>query len=301
MFAALGALKREAGRPRGLELKLRDIDEIAYFRFLSALAQIEGVLFAVLTDMATNDVRAIQHHQRDQAKHIVKHTDKMLHENGRAALKRLADQVLELPAQLYVQLQCQLVLVDSIARSASLYFVQRHPKALGHFRWRIDQKDATRTKYERSFFTLTPPLLQSKSFAEPWTMLEGADYSAFNRFEFPPGEEPTYLRDVYGVDTGPQPPFNLGKLFREDFRFVDSKRTPGVQVADLLAAGIRRTLRRRFDDNDRASRLLGTIMVQAEQRRPPVKLVTLSDEGLLAENAANLVRAMTAHARPMLA
>lgn len=94
---------------------------------------------------------------------------------------------------------------------------------------------------------------------------------------------------------------NLGKLFRESFKFVDSKQSPGVQVADLLAAGIRRTLRGGFDHNLRASRLLGGIMVQAEQRRPPVRLLTLSDERVLTRHARDLVVAMARHARPMLA
>ena len=301
MADALSALKRETDWPPNRELKLKNISEATYFRFLKRLAQLDGLLFAVLTDMGTNNVANTQRHQRNQAASIVKHIDKMLHQNGRTALQQLAAQVAALPAQLYIQLVCQVELVDMIARSASLYFVQRHPKTLGNFRWRIDQKNATRTKYERSFFAVTPALLQSKSLDEPWIMLKDADYSAFDRFDFPPGEEPCYLREAYGIDTGPEPPMNLGKLFRENFDFVDSKLTPGVQVADLLATGIRRTLRLGFDDNSRASRLLGAIMVQGERRQPPVKLLTLADERDLTGDARGLVAAMTDRARPMLA
>lgn len=190
MCAALAMLKRETSWPQSRELKLRDIREATYFRFLARLARLDGVLFAVLTDMATNDIAATQRHQQDQAANVVKHVDKMLHQTGRAALHQLSDQVASLSPQLYVQLQCQVELIDTIARSASLYFVQRHPKTLGHFRWRIDQKNATRTKYERSFFALTPALLQSRSLADPWIMLEGADYSGLDRFDFPPEKNP---------------------------------------------------------------------------------------------------------------
>ena len=300
MSAALATLKRETRWPKGRELKLKNIGEATYFRFLARLAQLDGVLFVVLTDMTTNDITATRRHQRDQVANIIKHVDKMLHENGRAALHQLSAQVAGLSAQLYVQLQCQVELIDMIVRSASLYFVQRHPKTLRHFRWRIDQKNATRTKYERSFFALTPALLQSRSLTDPWIMLKGADYGGFDRFDFPPGEEPTYLREAYGIDTGPEPVRNLGKLFRENFEFVDSKRSPGVQVADLLAAGIRRTLRQGFDDNLLASRLLGAMMVRGERRRPPVRLLTLSDERVLTGDARGLVAAMTSYARPML-
>ena len=300
MSTALANLKRETLWPQSRELKLKNICESTYFRFLAHLAQLDGVLFAVLIDMATNNITTIQRHQRNQAAKIIKHVDKMQHENGRVALHQLSDQVAGLSPQLYVQLQCQVELIDTIARSSSLYFVQRNPKTLEHFRWRIDQKNATRTKYERSFFALTPGLLQSRSLADPWIMLKGADYSGFDRFDFPPGEEPTYLREAYGIDTGPEPPVNLGKLFRENFKFVDSKQSPGVQVADLLAAGIRRSLRQDFDDSVHASRLLGAMMVQGEQPRPPVRLLTLSDEGVLTGDAQGLVAEMTRYARPML-
>lgn len=299
MLAALVRLKREAGSPGNRELKLKDLSELQYFKFLSHLGELEGVLFSVLIDMGTNDAVTIQEHQQGQASSIVKHIDKMRHEGGRAALQLLADQVADLPPQLYVQLQCQVVLVDTITRSASLYFVQRHPKTLGHFRWRIDQKNTTRTKYERTFFTMTPAILQSRSIAEPLVTLEGADYSAFNRFEYAPGEEPAYLRETYGIDTGPEAVFDVGKLFREDLKFVDSKKSPGIQVADLLAAGVRRTLRQEFHDNDRASSLLGSIMVQAEHRRPPLRLITLTQDEYRTGAPANLVRAMTKRARRM--
>lgn len=301
MDAALAALKREMHWPRHSELKLKNVAQASYFRFLTRLAQLDGVLFAVLTDMATNDVATTQCHQRNQAASIVKHVDKMLYEGGRVSLQRLANEVASLPPQLYVQLQCQVALVDMIVRSAPLYFVQRQPKTLGRFRWRIDQKNATRTKYEHSFFTMAPALMQSKSSDEPWTMLNGADYSALDRFDFPPGEEPRYLREVYGMDTGPRPLMNLGKLMRENFQFVDSKLVPGVQVADLLAAGIRRTLRQGFDDNHCASQLLGAIMVQGEKRTPPVKLLTLSYERDLIGDARGLITAMARSARPMRA
>ncbi len=102
-------------------------------------------------------------------------------------------------------------------------------------------------------------------------MLEGAVYSALDRFLYPPDRKPTYLSDVYGLDAGCGPAWNLGEMLREDFRFVDSRKIPGVQVADLLAAGLRRVLRQGFTDNKRASQLLGSIMVQATRGEPPMR------------------------------
>ena len=300
MVDALDHLKREVGSPGIREIKLKHVSEHAHFRFLSALSQLDGVLFSVLIDMGANDKDTIQRHQQWQAAGITKNIGSMKYEAGRGAVQNLSDEVIDLSPQLYVQLQCQIILVEAILRSATLYFVQRRPETLGHFRWRIDQKNVTWTKYERTFFTLTPAILQTKFILKPWVMLDGADYGGFNRFKFPPGEEPTFLRDQYGIDSCRTPPDNLGKLCRENFEFVDSKQSPGVQVADLLAAGLRRTLRQGFADNDHASRLLGSIMVQSKLGQPPVTLMTLGEEDCLAGTHANLVRAMISWARNML-
>lgn len=300
MGETLEQLKRQAGSSRSREVKLRNVTEHSYFRFLSALSQLDGVLFSVLIDMGANDEQTIQRHQQGQVAGITKNIGRMKYEAGRRAVRHLANQVLDLSPQLYVQLQCQVLLVDMIVRAAMLYFVQRSPKTIGHFRWHIDQKDATRTKYERTFFALTPALLQTKSISNPWDLLEGADYSSFSRFEFPPGEEPTYLRDQYGIDSGPEPVGNLGKLCREKFEFVDSKESPGVQVADLLAAGLRRALRQGFADNDHVSRLLGSMMVQRAHNQPPVILATLGADDYLTGTHATLIRAMGNHARRMV-
>lgn len=302
MLDVLARLKEEAGAPYAREIKLKDLDEPTYFQFLSSLGKLEGILFSVLIDMGVHDASMIQEHQDGQVAGILRHIDKMRHPNGRVAIQRLADEVADLAPQLYVQLQCQVALVDTVVRSALLYFVQRRPETLGHFRWRIDHKDVNETAYERSFFSLTPVLLQSKSIREPLVTLEGADYGAFRRYEYAPGEEPSYLKDDYGIDSpGPDPGINIGKLFRDDFRFVDSKATPGVQVADLLSAGIRRTLREGFAANDHASRLLGGLMVQAPGHQSPARLIALSrDDQSLGGRPADLIRIMTGSARNML-
>ncbi len=127
MLDELARLKRRVRVPRNDEVKLRDLTEADYFGFLHGLGDLNGVLFAVLIDMASNDVATVEDHRSRQATKIVEHVDKMVYESGRNAVERLGDQVLKLPAQLYVQLQCQLMLFDTLLRSSLLYFVQRRP------------------------------------------------------------------------------------------------------------------------------------------------------------------------------
>ena len=94
----------------------------------------------------------------------------------------MADRVARLSPQLYVQLQCQIVLIEQIIRYATLSYVQRHLRTLGDFRWRIDQKDDSRTAYEIAFSGLVPMLLQTRGLSCPLLTLEGADYREFSRY-----------------------------------------------------------------------------------------------------------------------
>ena len=266
----LTRLKRKAGVSCANEIKLGNIYENDYFDFLFNLGKLNGALFTVATDSGIYSEADIVIHQEGQAAKITKHKDVMHYESGRRELEKLSEQVRSLSPQLYVQLQCQIRMTFMIVRDGILYFVQRFPKALSRFRWRIDQKNSTRTEYEKAFFTLTPPLIQTMSIKEPIPKLAGADYSAFQRFDYPEGESPTYLKDVYGIDIGDKDhSLNIGQLIREDFKFVDSKTNQGIQVADLLATGIRRCLRRGFTDNRKAAQLLGSLMVQRNSNSPP--------------------------------
>jgi hypothetical protein len=299
----LTKLKRAAGVASSAEIKLRDLDENDYFDFLSRLGTLRGVLYSVATDAGVNRVDDVVAHQRQQAEKITEHKAKLHHAKAREGLEALATQVRELAPQLYVQLFCQIDLISEIVKYGSLYFVQRLPRTLGNFRWRIDQKNSIQTEYERAFLTLTPPILQTISLRDPLIMMIGADYSSFRRFDYPAGEAPTYLKDDYGIDLREDgPKLNLGKLMREDLKFEDSTENQGVQVADLLAAGVRRCLRSQFKDSRSAARLLGRLMVQAKKPRPPIRLLGFAGaEEAVNDDVARLLNIMRKTCRPLVA
>ncbi len=229
MRAALDQLKRSVG-PSSTEVKLTALRERDYFDFLARLGRLNGIVFVVATDAGVNRLADVVKHRNEQAAKIVVHKDRLHHESARRGLQDLSDQVKSLAPQLYVQLHCQVNLISWIVLDGILYFVQRFPRALGNFRWRIDQKNSTRTEYEKAFVALTPALLQTISLGEPLPMLEGADYSAFQRFEYPEEERPTYLTAAYGIAMrNNYPGLNIGKLIREDLKFEDSKNNYGVR------------------------------------------------------------------------
>lgn len=284
------------------EVKLKDLSEDVYAEFLRMLQRFEGVMYFVATNAAMNTPIVIKQHQAEQVKKILEHIDKMVYESAREGLRHLAQRVERLPHQLYVQMICQVQLVLQILLSGILFFVQRHPSTLGRFQWRIDQKNSTVTDYEEAYTQVLPAFLQSASLREPIPMLEGADYSSFDRMYFPKGQEPTYLRDAYGImlEEEDDRRINVGKIVCEDVLFVDSRSDFGVQVADLLASGLRRCLRNQFKNNERIASLLGSIMVQREHRNVPVQLVSLGESWKVSNIVTASLYSMRASARSML-
>ena len=299
---ALSPLKLTAGLPSDKEVKLNQLCEERYFEFLHKLGKLNGVLFSVATDAGMNQDTQIQYHKDNQVDLITKHKQKMKYKSGRESLQLLSDQVRGLSPQLYVQLQCQVMLISLVVRYGTLYFVSRYPKSLSRFRWRIDQKNSTQTEYETALLNVAPALLQSSTLKDPMPMLVGADYSSFSRFEYARGTEPTYLQEDYGIDQNTDAPsLNIGFLMREDLQLVDSRDSWGVQIADLLAAGLRRTLRHQFNDNRRAASLLGRLMTQRENNNPPVYLLTLSAlDQFSSSSVTEVVQLMQSVCRPML-
>lgn len=284
----------------GAETKLKHLSDEQYIWFLSELKRLGGVAFAVAVDAGLHSHSEIELHRNRQADKIIEHREKMVYETARQGLTDLSSQIRSLPVQLYTQLTCQLMLFHKVLTVATLYFVQRHPPALGHFRWRLDQKEKAPTAYENAFRKVLPAILQTMSLEEPMIMLEGANYSHFERFNYPKGNEPTYLLDQYGVEIEGGPVTNIGQVVKEDFELVDSAGCAGVQVADLLSSGFRRILRGGFSDPETVARMLGGNMVQEVRNQVPVMLVSLGKTAEVSGSVAHLLRIISTSTRHML-
>jgi hypothetical protein len=107
------------------------------------------------------------------------------------------------------------------------------------------------------------------------------------------------LKDDYGIESNGG--LNIGKMIGEDFQLVDSASTHGVQVADLIASGIRRLFRGGFTAEDQVAFRLGANFVQPLQRETAVQLVSLDLTASVDEKAARLIHQMDAAARPIIA
>lgn len=298
---ALAVLKSKTttSAKRGGEIKLRDTSERDYFQFLTRLVNLDGVLFAAVTDAGRNDLADIRSHQKEQAAKIRTNIPLMIHEEVKQKIGLLADQLEALSPQLYVQLHLQVNMIFDVINRALLYFVQRDPITLRRFKWRIDQKNSSKTDFEDAFEKVAPAFLQTKSIDEPFIKMEGADYSALAPYEYEEGKIPTFLSEATGIEI--RHALDIGKLLRKDLEFEDSKHSEGIQIADLLASGIRRCLRNGFDDNQTAAQLLGRLMIHGQKQRPPVQVIGFNEAVLPAASpVAKAINTMIKYSRSML-
>lgn len=280
------------------EVKLNAVSEEHYLRFVHELARTHALLFATATDAGVNSPATLLHHQRTQVAKIRENIPRMKYEGGRHGVVLLADQLEKISPQLYAQLVCQVDLLHDVVSRSINYFVQRIPAAVAAFRWRIDQKNTSKTTYEEAFEKIAPALLQTRSFKEPAVRVEGFDYRRMVAFEYAEGEAPDYLEVEYGLRI--QHALNLGKILRDDLKFEDSKENTGIQVADLLASGLRRCLRGGFHANSKIAAAIGCLTLQNQRGSHPIHLVSFSEERDADEAASEVVKTIGKASRPML-
>lgn len=292
------ALKLSTATSVSNEVKLNDIPEGRYVSFLESLSKTNLLLFATATDAGYNAPERIARHQKNQVDKVRENIPRMRYEGGRQGVRTLADQLEVIPLQLYAQLVCQVDLLHDVVGRSINYFAQRIPGTLTEFRWRIDQKNTSKTTYEDAFEKIAPVLLQTRSIREPGARVEGFDYRRMAAYEFQDGQPPDYLAEEYGVHV--ENALNIQKLIRGNLKFEDSKRSYGIQVADLLASGLRRCLRGKFQDNDAAAMALGRLTLQNQRGKYPIHLISFAEqEDQVDPEASKAVKAMQRYCRPM--
>ena len=300
--SALQDFKAENGCAPTDELKLGKMeDEMSYFRLLVRLERANCTLYGIATDAHLNTPDAVEAHKETTAQGILENLEKMRHEAGRKTVQYAADQVRRLSAQLHIQFICQIRLMYYVVSQAVTYYAQHDPASLSSFVWRVDQKAVEKkTEYEEAFEKLSPAYLQMMSLSDPMVMVTDFDYSHLAAYEFSKGEAPTYLRDDYNLDIDLTKALNIQKIVRGDIQFIDSQGSFGIQIADLLSAGLRRCLRSGFKDSLRAAAFLGRLMIQRADNKYPLLLSSLGRESVVDKPTAKLIKMMRRQQRPML-
>ena len=186
--ALIRQLKIQSADAFTKEVKLKEITEDRYFRFLAEIERLNAVVFCTATDAGLNTHESVVEHQQFQVNEVLRHLDKMKYEGGKQGVELMASQLKKLSTQLYVQLTCQIDLMFDVVSRAITYFAQHSPRTLREFRWRVDQKNIAQPDFEEVFEKLSPALLQTRSIAKPFMKVKGFDYSHMAQYEYPDGK-----------------------------------------------------------------------------------------------------------------
>lgn len=293
----LRKLKLDEGFSQGNEVKLKNISEIGYINFLDKLSQLNGTLFCTATDSSFNSLDKINSHKDAHVESILRGQSEMKYDGGKEAMEILHKQLSGLPEQLYVQFHCQAVLLSSFIQRGVAFYVQRYPNSLKNIRWRYDAKELLKiTDFEDSFQKFVPALLQAYSIDNPTAALDWCDYSPMNKFI---GTIPDYLAEKVPELEG-QEAFDIQKIIRDDIQFIDSKSSSGVQVADLLASGLRRLLRLEFYDNQLVAKSFGKLLLQEKGNKPPISLVAFDGESQIDGDLAAIIKTLIRNCQRIL-
>jgi len=263
---------RSNGEVKGSALsEIQIAGVIEFVGHYDALFDVRGI------DMGLHDPARIQTFQDRQSAAITAEMTEAHHpswlEWGTVAEARMRG----LSPQLFVQCMITIYLVMDLLQSATLYYVQRLPEELGDFHWFVDPKASTRTELERLWTDVMLPMGQTQSTIEPFTTMEGCDYSFFERYYIAREAMPAGL--AQHVSDSPRDGGIQLKDIMADMTFPDSAATPGLQLVDILLSAFCRALNGTLDE--RGWSMLGRLMTGTQNNRSRLVFLRTHPEEVL--------------------
>jgi len=291
-------MKINAGFKSNQEIKISRLNEIDVYKFICRLNAFDSTANACVMYMTNSELPDIINHRNEQAELIVANIDKMKYETGKEGLRILKNYCLGLSPQLYAQFTAQMDLTYRTVHSNIPYYIQRDPYCLQRFEWTFDAKAIEKTKFETFLERIAPALIQTRSFTEPLIMIEGYDYSCINRYYKNNGKLPEYLNDVYGIKG--KSGIDIQTLLREFIEFKDSKKEFGLQVADILAATLRRCFRNEWRNNRMMSEAIGRLFIQSKKGEYPIGVRNFGKEQVISGESAICLQIIERSCRPFM-
>jgi hypothetical protein len=265
------------------EIKGSKLDESQSAQLVDLVSSYDVIVQFFAVDMEMHGDRVVEDRKARQTDAVTANLTPEHHPSIAAQIRGLADATRRMPNQLFVQAFLMIELVLRVIEESTLYYVQRLPEELGSIAWIIDRKDRKITEMEDTWSTLILPMSESHFVTKPLACLRGADYSHFDaRYGIRAGDEEmnrhlAWIREAYGIqgdDRGPG--LNAGLLLSEQRQFSDSAGFLGLQLADMLAAILRRALNNRLQPGGWSR--VGRMFI-ADKRTPFLHLGPPDDSG----------------------
>jgi hypothetical protein len=254
------------------EIKGSKLDEAKMAEVISFLRDYDVLIEICAIDIGSHSEKQVTDFKHTQADDIIKnftpeHQSTMLEEAN-----KYRQYLLDMPNQLFVQSFSMILLIDRLIETTTLYYCQRLPQELSEFHWIVDAKDIKVTKSEEWWNTLMLPMIETKSAKEPMMILEGGDYSYFDRFSKTLHAAPDHLRDDIEDPDAPYEAFDIKAVMQESFTFGDSKKYPGLQLVDIIASAFTRAMNQTVQANGWGN--LGSLI--AKRNPQSVRMIMLN-------------------------
>lgn len=254
------------------ELKGSQLDECQVRQVIELLSEFPVIFEVTAIDMSTQTNSGLARHRMLQARKIVERLTDEFHPNAVQQLNELKERLEKTSNQLYVQALCSFELLYSVVQTATLYYAQRYPQALSEFHWFIDAKHQKITPYEDLWTKIVMPILQSKSFKEPFLQLIGADYSYFEKYCSESEQPPNHLKEAVR-DTKPFQFVEIRDIYMKNLCFEQSHKNLGIQLADILTTTVRRAMNGNLQEDGWGN--IGKLMVEAPRRSQAIQMIDL--------------------------
>jgi hypothetical protein len=252
LFAEFSVL-RDGWSNQGGEVKGSKLDESQAAQLIELASRYDVFVNFFAMDMARHDDAVVSAYKSRQADAVTAGLTSEHNPEITAQLQGLADAIRRMPNQLFLQASLMIDLVLKVIEDSTLYYVQRVPAELGSIAWVIDRKNRTITEMEDTWSTLVLPMSESHFAKTPLPCLLGADYSHFDaHYKIDASDQEMirhvkWMREAYGVQHVDRPlGLNSTLLLSEQRQFADSAGSLGLQLADMLAAILRRALNDRL-------------------------------------------------------
>ena len=285
-------LRRTFPKDHRGEVKGKALTEDQVIDVSRLLSQHRCIAEVSVIDMGLHKLEEIEAHMEGQMNGMSANLTDEHHPNVWATIERLKFTLSTMKPPQYVQAVMILDLLHRLLDHAMLYHVQRTPAELGNFSWVVDAKGDNNIKntWEEWWTTLIGPILQSATLRKPGAHLAGANYKAFQK-RYCSDEWPDHLPER---EVDAPPAMHINKVF-QDTRF-SSEVEAGLELVDIVANAIRRTVAGRLDD--RAWGPLSGLFIRRHQHC--IHFITLNGVTRADPAYAGIVRAFGNGGRSMI-
>jgi Protein of unknown function (DUF3800) len=244
---------RDTWSNQSVEIKGSSLDESQAAQLITLVLRYDTLVRFIALDANTHPDALVENFKNGQADAVTANITREHHPGPIPHLHQLGEAIRQMSNQLFLQTFAMWELIIETIREGTVYYVQRQPQEMGDIAWSIDSKDRTLTQMEETWSTLVLPVTERRFAEEPLIGILEEDYSyfdaryGFNRATIEPDElrHLQWLRSVSGkglLGEDERLGVNAKLLLTQQRTFKDSRDSLGLQLADMLAAILRRAL-----------------------------------------------------------